>query len=64
MAPTKDLDKAAGSQQRGEDPASGGTSVSPREVEAAVRTLIAWAGDDPDREGLTGTPMRVAEGVH
>ena len=29
------------------------------EAEAAVRTLIRWAGDDPDREGLTGTPDRV-----
>src|SRR5260370_29153400 len=25
----------------------------------AVRTLIRWAGDDPDREGLIGTPDRV-----
>jgi GTP cyclohydrolase I len=30
------------------------------EVEAAVRTLLAWTGDDPDREGLLGTPERVA----
>jgi GTP cyclohydrolase I len=31
-----------------------------REVaEDAVRTLILWAGDDPDREGLLGTPARV-----
>lgn len=29
------------------------------EAEAAVRTLIQWAGDDPDREGLAGTPDRV-----
>ena len=29
------------------------------EAEAAVRTLIRWAGDDPDREGLRGTPARV-----
>ena len=29
------------------------------EAEAAVRTLIRWAGDDPDREGLIGTPERV-----
>jgi GTP cyclohydrolase IA len=29
------------------------------EAEAAVRTLIRWAGDDPDREGLKGTPARV-----
>jgi GTP cyclohydrolase I len=29
------------------------------EAEAAVRCLIEWAGDDPDREGLAGTPDRV-----
>jgi GTP cyclohydrolase I len=29
------------------------------EAEAAVRVLIEWAGDDPDREGLRGTPGRV-----
>ncbi len=29
------------------------------EAEAAVRTLIRWAGDDPDREGLLETPGRV-----
>jgi GTP cyclohydrolase I len=29
------------------------------EAEAAVRTLIAWAGDDPTREGLVDTPRRV-----
>jgi len=29
------------------------------EAEAAVRTLIRWAGDDPDREGLKDTPARV-----
>ena len=33
---------------------------SKEEAEAAVRTLIEWAGDDPDREGLLGTPDRVA----
>jgi GTP cyclohydrolase I len=31
------------------------------EVEAAVRTLIRWVGDDPEREGLLDTPMRVAK---
>ena len=31
------------------------------ETEAAVRTLIAWAGDDPNREGLKDTPARVAD---
>ena len=30
------------------------------EVEDAVRTLIRWTGDDPDREGLVETPARVA----
>lgn len=29
------------------------------EAEEAVRTLIRWAGDDPTREGLRGTPDRV-----
>ncbi|PLX34872.1 MAG: GTP cyclohydrolase I FolE [Hyphomicrobiales bacterium] len=29
------------------------------EAEQAVRTLIAWAGDDPTREGLRDTPKRV-----
>jgi GTP cyclohydrolase IA len=29
------------------------------EAEAAVRVLIRWAGEDPDREGLLGTPDRV-----
>jgi len=39
-------------------------SAAPRptreEAEAAVRTLLLWAGDDPDREGLVDTPARVA----
>ena len=34
---------------------------SREEAEAAVRTLIAWAGDDPTREGLLETPARVAK---
>ena len=29
------------------------------EAEEAVRTLIRWAGDEPEREGLQGTPDRV-----
>jgi GTP cyclohydrolase I len=38
-----------------------GTRIKPTEEEAlaAVRTLIEWAGDDPDREGLLDTPRRV-----
>ena len=42
----------------------GKNSPSPRpsrnQAEEAVRTLIRWAGDDPQREGLEGTPGRVA----
>ncbi len=30
------------------------------DAEAAVRQLLRWAGDDPDREGLADTPARVA----
>jgi GTP cyclohydrolase I len=30
------------------------------EAERAIRTLLLWAGDDPDREGLLDTPARVA----
>ena len=30
------------------------------EVEAAVRTIIRWTGDDPDRDGLLETPSRMA----
>ena len=36
------------------------TPVSQTDAEAAVRTLIRWAGDDPAREGLIDTPARVA----
>jgi GTP cyclohydrolase IA len=34
---------------------------SREQAEDAVRTLIAWAGDDPTREGLLDTPRRVVE---
>ncbi|MEP7316392.1 MAG: GTP cyclohydrolase I FolE [Sphingomicrobium sp.] len=32
----------------------------PDDVAAAIKTLIRWAGDDPEREGLLDTPARVA----
>ena len=35
-------------------------AIPQAEAEAAVRTLIRWAGDDPEREGLLDTPARVA----
>lgn len=34
---------------------------SREEAEAAVRTLLRWAGDNPEREGLLDTPARVAK---
>ena len=42
-------------------PADAGRPTGPRasEAEAAVRTLIAYIGDNPDREGLLDTPKRV-----
>ena len=36
-----------------------GPKPSREKAEAAVRTLLEWIGDDPDREGLVGTPSRV-----
>jgi GTP cyclohydrolase I len=48
------------------EPEDGDLVASPPKVEVpadvadAVRTLIRWAGDDPDREGLLDTPNRVA----
>jgi GTP cyclohydrolase I len=35
------------------------TRPTREEAEAAVRTLLLWTGDDPDREGLVDTPARV-----
>jgi len=44
----------------GQGPAGGASGRPTREeAEAAVRTLIRWAGDDPEREGLLDTPGRV-----
>jgi len=47
--------------------AAGGDAPEPatarptrEDAEHAVRTLLRWAGDDPDREGLLDTPKRVA----
>ncbi len=37
-----------------------GRGAVPDEVADAIRTLIRWAGDDPEREGLIDTPKRVA----
>ncbi|MBK7285262.1 MAG: GTP cyclohydrolase I FolE [Sphingomonadales bacterium] len=36
-----------------------GKLAVPHDVQDAIRTLLRWAGDDPDREGLLDTPARV-----
>jgi GTP cyclohydrolase I len=40
---------------------SSARQVTQLQAEDAVRTLLAWAGDDPKREGLLDTPKRVVE---
>ncbi|MHB1666371.1 MAG: GTP cyclohydrolase I FolE [Thiomonas sp.] len=42
-------------------PTTDPTPVTQTEAEAAIRTLLRWAGDDPAREGLRDTPRRVAK---
>ncbi|WP_310532857.1 GTP cyclohydrolase I FolE [Novosphingobium sp.] len=37
-----------------------GKVIVPEEVQEAIRTLLRWSGDDPQREGLIDTPKRVA----
>ena len=43
------------------EPADKVIKPSREEAEEAVRTLICWTGDDPDREGLVETPKRVVK---
>jgi GTP cyclohydrolase IA len=44
----------------GDCEAEGGKPFVPDDIQEAIRSLIRWAGDDPDREGLADTPRRVA----
>src|SRR5438128_10170648 len=44
---------------RARTPQPGIQKPSRTEVEAAVRTIIRWTGEDPDRDGLIVTPARV-----
>jgi GTP cyclohydrolase IA len=48
-------------QQPPKSTANHPTRPTREEAEAAVRTLILWAGDDPAREGLRDTPVRVVK---
>jgi GTP cyclohydrolase IA len=50
----------AGASRSGKSARSTLARPTQGEAEEAVRTLIRWAGDDPTREGLLGTPDRVA----
>jgi len=43
-----------------DDEAEDGKVAVPHDVQEAIRTLIRWSGDDPEREGLLDTPKRVA----
>jgi len=53
--------KLIGAVKNGSLRAHKGQPPTQAEAENAVRTLIRWVGDDPDREGLRGTPKRVAK---
>ncbi|MBA5777611.1 GTP cyclohydrolase I FolE [Stappia sp. F7233] len=50
--------KPIGSQVEAEVSSKPVARPSREDAEAAVRTLLAWVGDDPDREGLVDTPKR------
>jgi GTP cyclohydrolase I len=52
----------SGSENQYSDDDTGPTAKLPvpDEVQDAIRTLIRWSGDDPEREGLRDTPKRVA----
>jgi GTP cyclohydrolase I len=56
-----DMAKSAKTKTQAKKNLPAKTLVKPSraEAEAAVRTLIRWTGDDPDREGLVATPSRV-----
>jgi GTP cyclohydrolase I len=58
VTPARQPAQPAATNRADADPAP--RRPSRAEAEAAVRTLLLWAGDDPDREGLLDTPARVA----
>ena len=61
MTPPKDTaaGKIVPGPKHGRRAAAAGVKPTRAEAEEAVRTLLRWAGDDPEREGLLGTPDRV-----
>jgi GTP cyclohydrolase I len=58
MTPPTDARRSALVRDHGE-PRGSTTRPTRAQAEEAVRLLIRWAGDDPSREGLIGTPDRV-----
>lgn len=54
-------DNAPASDLAGQDAASANGKPTREEAERAVRTLIRWIGENPDREGLADTPKRVVK---
>jgi GTP cyclohydrolase I len=64
MPPEIDRGRQMDASVKPRQPATAVASIqrpSREEAEAAVRTLIAWAGDNPNREGLLETPRRVTK---
>ena len=49
MKLVKDTDKLQEKNQK----------ISDKKAEAAIKTIIQWIGEDPEREGLKSTPKRV-----
>jgi GTP cyclohydrolase I len=56
-----DVVKSLLDRQLPKTPTTSPIRPSREEAEAAVRTLLLWTGDDPDREGLRETPARVVK---
>jgi GTP cyclohydrolase IA len=59
MTASRRIAEVAGKTPASGDAKSPALRPNREEAEEAVRTLIRWAGDDPQREGLLGTPDRV-----
>ncbi|MFO1154492.1 MAG: GTP cyclohydrolase I FolE [Rhodospirillales bacterium] len=55
------VERAIAEAARGSKTNDSGLKPGREEVERAIRTLIRWIGDDPDREGLKDTPRRVVD---
>jgi len=61
MAPITKLEQKVKPTLDSNHAVSSAPTVTQQQAEDAVRVLIAWAGDDPDRPELVGTPLHVTE---